>query len=170
MLNSWRRIAALLMTLGAVMPASAQALGPEALACRPGAPGPSALIRVYGFKDREGRLRVQLYDGNADTFLDKGAKLKRIELPVTPEGDMDVCVALPHAGSFAIAVLHDRDSNGKMNPTSDGVGFTRNPRLGLSKPAEEQTAFVARPGVQTFDVVLNYLHGFSVKPLVPVRG
>lgn len=169
MLKSWRPIVAFLASAAAV-PASASVLGPEAAACRPGAPGPAALVRVYGFKDREGQLRVQLYGGNPDTFLDKGTKLKRIELQVAPAGDMEVCVALPHPGEFAIAVLHDRNSNGKMNPTSDGVGFSRNPKLGLSKPDQRGAAFVARGGVQTFDVVLNYLHGLSVRPVVPVRS
>ena len=159
-----------MLVFAAAVPANAQALGPEAAACRPGAPGPAALVRVYGFKDRVGQLRVQLYPGNPDTFLDKGSKLKRIELPVTADGDMDVCIALPHTGEFAIAVLHDRNSNGKMNPTVDGVGFSRNPKLGLSKPDERDAAFVAGPGVLTLGVVLNYMHGFSVRPIVPVRG
>ncbi len=171
MLKSWRPIVALIAAMTAVpAAASAPILGPDSAACRPGAGGPAALVRVYGFKDREGQLRVQLYGGNADTFLDKGSKLKRIELPVAASGDMDVCVALPHTGEFAIAVLHDRNSNGKMNPTSDGVGFSRNPKLGLSKPDQKGAAFVARGGVQTFEVVLNYLHGLSVRPVVPVRS
>ena len=170
MLKSWRRIAAVAVGLALAGPAAAAPLGPEAASCRPGAPGSAALVRIYGFKDRTGNLRVQLYGGNAETFLDKGTKLKRIEVPVSGEGDMDVCVALPHPGEFAIAVLHDRDRNGKMNPTSDGVGFSRNPKLGLSKPDHGQASFVARPGVQTMEIVLNYLHGFSVRPLVAVRG
>lgn len=171
MLKSWSQAAVIVTALGLAAPAaSADILGPEAVACRPGAPGPAALVRVYGFKDRVGRLRVQLYPGTADGFLDKGTKLKRIEIPVTADGDMEVCVALPHTGEFAIAVLHDRDGNGKLNPSSDGMGFSRNPKLGLSKPSASETAFVSKGGVQTFDVVLNYLRGFSVKPLVPVRS
>lgn len=170
MLKSWRRIAALALGLMLAPPASGAVLGPEAGACRPGAQGSAALVRVYGFKDRVGQLRIQLYGGNPETFLDKGTKLKRIEVPVVAAGDMDVCVALPNAGAFAIAVLHDRDGNGKMNPSSDGVGFTRNPKLGLSKPSHDKVAFTARGGVQTLEVVLNYLRGLSVKPLVPVRG
>ena len=170
MLKSSKRKVALALGLALAAPVDAAVLGPEAAACRPGASGPAVLVRVYGFKDRAGQLRVQLYGGNPETFLDKGTKLKRIEVPVAGEGDMDVCVALPHAGEFAIAVLHDRDLNGKMNPASDGVGFSRNPRLGLSKPSHAQAAFQARGGIQTVEVVLNYLHGLSVRPLVRVRG
>ncbi len=172
MLKSWRRNAALVMVAGvlSVPAAHAAPLGPDAAACRAGSGAPAALVRVQGFKDHTGNLRVQLYGGNAETFLDKGSKLKRIEMPVSPADEMEVCVALPHSGEFAIAVLHDRNGNGKMNPGTDGVGFSRNPKLGFSKPDYEKTAFVARPGVQTIDVVLNYLQGFSIRPIRSARS
>lgn len=160
-----------LTAVSAAAPAYAQEiLGPDAAACRAGAAGPAALVRIYGFKDRGGLLRVQLYGNNPDEFLAKGTKLKRIELPVAESGDMNICVELPSYGDYAIAVRHDRDGNGKSG-WSDGGGFSGNPRLSLTnlKPEFDQSSFAAREGVSVVDVVMNYRHGLSIKPLVARR-
>ena len=173
MLKTLRQTGAALVIAGALtaVPTAAQSiLGPEAEACRPGAGGTAALVRIYGFKDRAGDVRIQLYGNNPDDFLAKGKKLKRIELPVTAEGDMVVCVALPNRGEWAIAVRHDRDGNHKSG-WNDGGGFSGNPKLSLAdlKPRLEETAFTARDGVTVVDVVLNYRAGLSIRPLVAVR-
>ena len=160
-----------LTAASAAAPAYAQEiLGPDAAACRAGAPGPAALVRIYGFKDRGGMLRVQLYGNDPDDFLAKGTKLKRIELPVVASGDMNICVDLPTYGDYAIAVRHDRDGNGKSG-WNDGGGFSGNPRLSLTnlKPEFEDSAFAAREGVSVVDVVMNYRRGLAIKPLVAKR-
>jgi uncharacterized protein (DUF2141 family) len=160
-----------LTAVSAAVPAGAQEiLGPDAAACRAGAPGPAALVRIYGFKDRGGMLRVQLYGNNPDEFLAKGSKLKRIELPVAASGDMNVCVDLPSYGDYAIAVRHDRDGNGKSG-WNDGGGFSGNPRLSLTnlKPEFADASFAGREGVSVVDVVMNYRSGLSIKPLVAKR-
>ncbi|MBA4756943.1 DUF2141 domain-containing protein [Sphingosinicella sp.] len=167
-----RSLVASTVVLGAFStPAVAQTIiGPDAAACAPGARGPAALVRVYGFKDREGNLRVQVYSDKPDEFLEKGKYLKRIQLPMTASGDMNVCMALPRFGEFSMVVLHDRDVNGKLSVSKDGVGFSGNPKLGLSKPDYDDAMFVARDGVTVVDVILNYRQGlFSVKPLVARR-
>ncbi len=165
-------VAGALAFLAAPAHASAQTiLGPETAACQPGATGPAFLVRIYGFKAPKGVLRVQLYGDNPDDFLAKGKKLKRIELPVSASGqDMNVCIALPHYGDFAIAVRHDLDGNGKSG-WNDGGGFSRNPDISLThmKPHHGDVAISARPGVALVDVVLNYRKGFTIKPLVQVR-
>jgi uncharacterized protein (DUF2141 family) len=164
-------IAAALAVGIAASPANAQEiLGPDAPACRAGAEGPAALVRVTGFKDRGGNLRVQLYGNNPADFLEKGKKLKRIDLPVEATGDMAICVALPRFGDFAIAVRHDRDGNGKSG-WNDGGGFSGNPKLSLAslKPSYENAVFVAKPGVQVVDVIMNYRQGLSIRPVTAAR-
>jgi uncharacterized protein (DUF2141 family) len=178
MMKSLRRgaltlVAAAVAVSGAFVaaPVAAQEiLGPDAAACRPGVAGPAALVRIYGFKNRGGMLRVQLYGNNPDDFLEKGKKLKRIELPVTASGDMNVCVDLPRYGEYAIAVRHDRDGNGKSG-WNDGGGFSGNPKLSLTnlKPSYEDVSFTARQGVTVVDVVMNYRSGLSIKPVVARR-
>jgi uncharacterized protein (DUF2141 family) len=149
-------------------PTPAQAaLGPDAASCRPGASNPAVLVNVYGFKNRAGRVRVQLYGSNPSDFLAKGKKLRRIDLPVTASGTMPVCVALPRAGNYAIAVRHDADDNGKSG-WNDGGGFSRNPRISLFdlKPQLNEVVIAVGNGVKPIDVILNYRRGLSIGPVV----
>ncbi|HEX8126609.1 MAG TPA: DUF2141 domain-containing protein [Allosphingosinicella sp.] len=142
------------------------ALGPDAAACSPGANRPALLVSVNGFKNRVGKVRIQLYGGDPRKFLERGAKLKRIDLPVTRAGAMNVCVAVPAAGTYAIAVRHDADANGKTN-WNDGGGFSNNPKLSLLKlkPSHRATSVAVGRGVKTVPVVLNYRSGLSIGPV-----
>ena len=146
-------------------------LGPDAEACSHTASGPSVLIRVYGFKDRAGNVRVELYPATPEDFLASRTKLiaegkvfKRIDVPTPAEDDARVCVELPDFGTYALSVLHDRNASGKLDPFSDGYGFPNNPRLGYGKPDVDVATFTAF-GKLTLNIVLNYWTGFSAKPL-----
>lgn len=142
-------------------------LGPDAAACAgsPAGRGAAAVVTVDGFKDRQGRLRVQLYGDEPDEFLEKGAKLKRIDVPVTASGPMRVCVGLPAPGAYAVAVLHDRKANHRLDVMNDGVGFSGNPKLTLAKPKYKSVVFDAAAGLTPINVVLAYRSGLSVKPI-----
>jgi len=148
--------------------AAAQAVvGPDAAACRPDARGPALLVNVSGFKNKAGRVRVNVYGSNPSTFLAKGKMLRRIELPVTGNA-MRVCVAVPRAGNYAVAVRHDADGNGKSG-WSDGGGFSRNPSISLAdlKPSYNEVAISVGGGVKAVPIVLKYRRGLSIGP---VRG
>ena len=139
-------------------------LGPDAAACR-GA-GPALIVNVNGFKARTGRVRVNVYN-SAATFLERGRAMRQINVPVTRAGAMPICVSLPGAGRYAVAVRHDVDSDG--NDWGDGGGFSRNPRLSLTslRPRYQNVAVNVGQGVLGLNVVLNYRFGLSVRP---VRG
>ena len=153
------------LTFVAPATAAEAALGPDAASCRTGAGEPAVLVNVTGFKQRAGRVRVQLYGSNPADFLAKGKKLRRIDLPVTGTGPMRVCVAVPKAGEYAIAVRHDVSGNG--SDWGDGGGFSRNPKLSLLnlKPKYQNVAIPVGNGVTTIDVVLNYKQGLTIKPI-----
>ncbi len=146
--------------------AGAAVLGPDAAACAPGAAGPALLVRVDGFKAHTGMMRVQLYGSNPADFLAKGRKLRRIDVPVDPRGVMDVCVALPATGDYAVAVRHDVDGSGKSS-WDDGGGFSRNPKLSLLslKPDFGNVVIRAEGGVKRLDVTLQYRKGLSIGPI-----
>lgn len=156
---------AVLALMASAAPAQA-ALGPDAPSCRAGATDPAVLVNVTGFKHRGGKLRVQLYGSNPSDFLAKGKKLRRIDLPVTDSGTMKVCVAVPKAGNYAIAVRHDADGNGKSG-WNDGGGFSRNPKISLVdlKPSYREVAIPVGNGVKPVDVVLNYRQGLKIGPV-----
>ena len=144
-------------------PGTAAMLG-DATACTQG--DSAVLVRVDGFKERQGTLRVQIYGSNPADFLAKGKKLRRIDLPVAKAGRMDVCVALPGPGNYAVAVRHDLDGNGKSG-WNDGGGFSRNPRISLVslKPNYRDVVIQVGHGVRPVDVTLNYRRGLSIGPV-----
>lgn len=152
--------------LALVAPAQAVVLGPDAAACSPGSTTPAALVKVEGFRESTGNIRVQVYGGNAAEFLEKGKYVKRVDLPVARSGEMHVCVALPAPGNYAIAVRHDVDGNGRSG-WNDGGGFSRNPRLSLTslKPHYRDVVLPFGPGARSVDVVLNYRQGLAIRPV-----
>lgn len=162
-------LSALLIALGfAGTPATAQAIGPQAAACDRNAA--SVLVHVEGIKARTGTLRVQLYEANPKTFLEKKQYVDRVELAVPRSGPLNICVAVPKPGNYALYVRHDANGSGKSD-RSDGGGFSGNPQLSLGdlvfkrKPALSQTQFAVGNATREIRVTLNYVQGLSFKPL-----
>lgn len=158
--------------LAASAPAFATYFGPHSARCEGGES--SVIVNVTGFRVRTGRLRVQLYEADPRTFLERGQYLHRIDVPVSPSGDMPVCVPVPRAGRYAVSVRHDANGNGD-NDRADGGGFSGNPRVSIfdlalhRKPNLTQVGFnVASAPVRT-NVVLNYVQGTSFRPIERTR-
>ena len=158
--------AAVLALIAPVVGAQAEVLGRDAPACRAGADVPAVLVNVEGFKARTGNVRVQVYGSNPADFLAKGRKVRRVDVPVTREGPMQVCVALPAPGKYAIAVRHDVEGSGKSG-WNDGGGFSRNPKLSLMslKPDYKDVVISVGSGTRPIDVILNYRRGLSIRPV-----
>ena len=166
MFNLTAKAGALAAVIFATQASPARAvLGPDAAACQSG--GPAILVNVEGLKARTGNIRVNVYGSNPSRFLARGQYVRQVNVPVTRTGPMPICVALPSAGQYAVAVRHDVDGDG--NDWGDGGGFSRNPRLSLTslRPSYRNVAINVGPGVVGVNVVLNYRFGLSVHP---VRG
>jgi uncharacterized protein (DUF2141 family) len=114
------------------------------------------LVNVSGVQSQEGNLRVMIYGSNPDEFLVSGKGVKRVDVP-SQIGDMQVCMELPSEGTYSMAVLHDRNANGRVEVFSDGFGFSNNPSLGFSVPDYEEVSFQTASGLQEMQVALNYL-------------
>ena len=155
--------------LAAAMPVAAGAvmLGPDSAACQAG--GPAMLVHVEGFKKRSGMLRVQAYGGSPGRYFEKGAWLKRIDVPVPASGAADICVPVAADGVYAVSVRHDLDNSGKTG-VNDGGGMSGNPHMSLfdvvfkRKPDPRKVQVVVR-GVTRVPVVLNHVQGGSFGPI-----
>lgn len=134
--------------------------------CGRGADGTAVLVRVQGFRESAGRVRVQSYAGS--NWLERGAWLHRIDTPVRATGrDMSFCLPLPGPGTYGIAIRHDENNNGESD-RRDGGGFSRNPDISFPfdmRPRFNEVSFNAGRGLTTINVVLNYLQGTSVEPI-----
>lgn len=143
-------------------PAFAAPRGPDAARCVSGQ-GPALLVSISGLSPQRGSLRLYVFNSSA-TWLQSGKRIRRVDLPVTAR-TVDVCVGLPAAGRYAVAVRHDVN-NSRSSDWNDGAGFSRNPRLSITnlKPSYASAVIGTGPGVTRVPVVVQYRQGFSVGP------
>lgn len=156
---------ALAATFAAAEPAGA-VLGPDAASCRSGSAEPALLVNVTGLKNRRGEIRVKVFGSNPDEFMVRGKGVRRVDVPVTGAGPMQICIALPRAGTYALVVRHDADANGKTS-WNDGAGYSNNPGLSLMslKPSYKKVAVAVGNGIRPVTIVLNYKRGLSIAPI-----
>ena len=142
--------------------APARVVGSDAQACLGGKP--SMLVRVSGLKKPSGTVKVAVYA--ADGYLAKGGKLRKVVVPVRSTDPMDVCIAVPSAGRYAVAVHHDLNGNGDKDP-NDGGGYSRNPRLSITnlKPPFGKTAVRVGAAPRQVTVMLQYRNGLLIRPV-----
>ncbi|KTE34327.1 MULTISPECIES: DUF2141 domain-containing protein [unclassified Sphingopyxis] len=147
-----------IILLAASVPTQAegQVLSNDLSKCRS---GPSTLVQISGLKAGSGKVRVQAYRATSAEWLAKGRWINRIEVPARA-GSMTVCVPLPEAGSYGIAVRHDVNGNGKTDLSSDGGGMSNNPSINifnLGKPSYKKTAFAVGNAPKTISITMKYM-------------
>lgn len=126
---------------------------------------PAVLVHVAGLKNGSGKVRVQAYGPGASNYLKKGEWAARVDVPLGGRRSLDVCLPLPAAGQYSVAVRHDANAN-KKSDWNDGAGFSRNPKLSLlGRPNFTQTAVAVRGGPARIHVVINYRRGMTVGPV-----
>jgi len=148
------------------VPASAAPAGPYADLCS--ADKPAVLAHVSGFKEPRGIVSIKLYASNPSTFLEKGAFLRKVEVPVKSSGPIDVCLPVPRSGAYALSVRHEVKGE---KSRSDGGGFSGNPRMSMldvifqRKPKLDKVTFAVDSSTRVVPVTLYYVQGGSLRPV-----
>ena len=157
-------LAATIVALTLSGSAAAMVVGRDAPVCAAGQS--SVQVRIVGLKQASGTIGVSLYDSNG--YLKKRGKLRKVEVPVQSGGPVDVCIAVPRPGRYAVAIHHDLNNNDKKD-RNDGGGYSRNPRLSIFnlKPNFKYTAFDVGRSPTRVSVQLMYANGINIGP---VRG
>jgi len=152
------------VALGLSTPAASSIVGSDAAVCAAGKP--SLLVRVTGLKRPTGTLKLSIYGDNASVYLKKQGRLRRIKVPANSRGPIDVCVAVPRSGRYAVAVHHDLNGNGEKH-RHDGGGYSNNPRVSITnmRPPFARTAVSVGQSPAKVNVRLVYVHGLSVGPV-----
>jgi uncharacterized protein (DUF2141 family) len=139
---------------------SSAMLGPVPALCNN--KGPSILVRVSGFKNRAGKIRVRTFGGSPDTYFDKKRALLRVEYNMPQSGTVDVCMPVPRAGVYAVDVRHDINNNSDTD-RADGAGASGNPKVGMMdiifgrKPPAKQVQVQVGTGTTTIPIVVRYM-------------
>ena len=103
----------------------------------------SVLIEVSGFKNTRGTLNCRLFSKAADFPDDEGIVTLRV--PITgPNTSCSFSNVEP--GTYAIAVVHDENGNGKLDKNfvgvpSEGYGVSNNKTYALSAPKWDESTF-----------------------------
>ena len=121
--------------------------------------GPAVAIQLTGVSSSSGRIRVQLYRGVAEDWLESGRWLTRVEVPARA-GTMNLCMPVPAPGNYAIAIRHDVNGNGRTDITSDGGGMSGNPSINifnLGKPGIDRTRFSITRTVLPMTIRMRYM-------------
>ena len=145
-----------LLSMSVAANAEGQVLPNDLAKCRS---GPSTLVQISGVKAGSGKIRVQSYRANASEWLAKGRWLTRIEVPARASS-MTVCVPLPQAGAYGIAVRHDFNGNGKTDLSTDGGGMSNNPSINifnLGKPSYSKVGVPVTQGVVPIVINMRYM-------------
>ena len=158
-----RSMLALACALGLAAPLAAETLGVkidnDMSRCAPGQ-GPAVRLEVTGLKSASGNLFVRTYRARESEWLKSRRYLHRIDT-VPRKGAATVCVPLPAAGDYAIAVQHDVNGNMEKDFSTDGAGMSNNPEirtfLGIPRPPGlDKTRFRAGEGVTRVAIRMRY--------------
>jgi uncharacterized protein (DUF2141 family) len=131
----------------------------QAATCQNPPTGNRLEIVVEGVRSSRGQMTGSLYPGDRSQFLIKNGALKVWRLAALKPAT-HMCIWLPGPGTYAFAVYHDANSNGKWDHNLlgqiEGFGFSNNPRTMFSAPSYDQVKFEARGSETTLHVRLRY--------------
>lgn len=118
------------------------------------------VVRVHGVRSDDGNVAAVLYGENPSDFLKKGKRLARERVPAKA-GSVEVCLAAPHPGVYAVAVYHDENGNRKFDRSRfgfprEGYGFSNNAKSWLGPPRHKKAAFQVGNGPMILDIKLRY--------------
>lgn len=152
--TSVRRLTAAALALAMTAPAAVAV----ADTCQ-GTPSAAKLvITVSGVREARGLMTASLYPDDKSQFLVKNGALKVWSVAAAAPATR-LCIWLKGAGTYALAVYQDLNSNHRFDVGSLGpkepYGFSRNPRILFSKPALSAVRFPATAAVTSLTVRLN---------------
>lgn len=108
------------------------------------APPPTVDVSITGLRSAKGQVLVCLTT-NPKAFPDCSKDKSSVHLAVRAANAADFKVAAPADGTYAIAVVHDENSNNKMDLAlflpKEGFGFSRNPAIGMGAPKFASASF-----------------------------
>ncbi|HVV51804.1 MAG TPA: DUF2141 domain-containing protein [Polyangia bacterium] len=120
--------------------------------------GNSITVRVSTFRSLQGSLRCRLYS-RGDGFPGKPPFEAEQSVPVTAKS-MTCTFASLAPGTYAVALFHDENDNGKLDTNfvgipREGVGVSNNKLRSLGPPTWNDAKFALKGDV-VLDVSLHY--------------
>ena len=117
-------------------------------------------IRVSGLRSDKGEVLFSLFS-SSDGFPDSPTKSTVIAKARINNGIAEVSIPDLKAGNYAVAVLHDENSNGKMDTNlvgipKEGYGASRDAKGFMGPPKYEDARFSMKEPAQEISIKINY--------------
>ena len=107
-------------------------------------PPPTVEVSVTGLRSEKGQVLVCLTP-NRKAFPDCSKDANSVRMAVKAADAENFAVHAPAAGTYAIAVVHDENSNNKLDTAiflpKEGFGFSRNPTITVGPPSFKAASF-----------------------------
>lgn len=149
--------------IGAVL--TALTMGANASAAEaPGATAPAVAasinLSISNIRSTKGDVLVCL-STNPKYFPDcrKDSKARKIKVSAASANSVTIDGVKP--GTYAIALIHDENANGKMDLRlflpREGFGFSRNPKIGMGPPKFKSAQFTMGADDAQYAVKMKYI-------------
>lgn len=144
-----RALSAVLLAATLAVPASASAEGKGRI-----------LVTVSGFKSDSGWMRISLFASKKGFPGKHQLAIKAGSRPIKNRTASFVFEGVPHA-TYAIAVLHDENANGKMDTNfigipKEGGGTSRDAKARFGPPSYDDAKFVLRESELRLQIRMQY--------------
>lgn len=127
-----------------------------------GAASPAASVDVTltGLRNAKGQVLVCL-TANPKGFPDCSKDKSAVRLAIPAAKAARFSITAPAPGTYAIALVHDENSNAKMDLRlflpREGFGFSRNPAIGMGPPKFKSASFAVGAGVTPQAIKMKYM-------------
>ena len=119
-------------------------------------------VRVTGARNAKGKIGVTLFQ-DAQGFPDDTSKAIRQQSTEIDPKTMSAQITFKDVpqGTFAVAVLHDENGNGKMDKNfvgipKEGYGASNNPKKKRRAPTFDEAKFSLNSSEQSIEITLIY--------------
>ena len=125
--------------------------------------GPHLRVIVEGLQSNRGYVSVELYPDDPKQFLSHNAQLVVVHDKLASNA-ATVCLNVPKAGMYALAVYHDENGDDQFNRNVlgipvEGFGLSNNPKIVFGLPPFETVRFRVADDETTIHVGLRYFTG-----------
>ncbi|MEH6757620.1 MAG: DUF2141 domain-containing protein [Parasphingorhabdus sp.] len=117
-------------------------------------------IVVSGLRSKKGDVLICL-SNNPKYFPDctKDKAARKIKVTASRAGNVHILDIKP--GTYAVALVHDENANGKMDMRlflpREGFGFSRNPKIGMGPPKFASAQFTIGANDASYAVTMKYI-------------
>ena len=117
-------------------------------------------VTIDGLRNKDGQVCLSLFSRSIG-FPDRQDRTVIVKCIRSIDVSRGVNFENLDPGNYAIALLHDANSDGKMNTgffgiPKEGFGFSRNPKISKGPP-KFQNAVIAVAGQSAIQIKVNYL-------------